>query len=474
MHALRKRILTLAAACLAISVTAWPALPARAVTAPPGAGSASGERVPALPRSMTDGIYVADSRSDDNLISYRLQVTIAAHKIAAADFEELWDGFPFDAGEDAYNQQWLVDPVRRPEYLANVPAFYAQASAARSYDSQLVGLTSPAQIPPPASETGLYDALLDAWTSLVRTQLLLVQHVDEHLGDNGNAPHTWNEYIPLAVREHPWHQVPLVLSLHGSTNTIVMAEGLGFPFLGAEDDFITLVPDNSNNGNTYGSDGNWNITPQPGSTQLSDVDFLLALISHEEHTRAIDPTRVYLTGISNGAAMSSYLAMLHPEVFAGAAALAGAIGATGGSYNATFISQVDAVLAAHPDPGLPVITGAGDEDQFTWLSPLRGQGPYSTAGPGYQAQIPWWKTYNGIPQVTWDPHYPWGQPLRDNDSLTRYSYVIDTGRMSPLLSFYSVHQFFHLDPNPYADVLSWNFLREFRRLPDGRITEERL
>lgn len=470
------RIVTMAALCLATAVAAWPAV--RAEAAGGSTSSAPGARVPGLPRSMPDGSYVADSHPDDNLISYRLQVTVAAHKIAAADFEELWDGFPFNAGSDAYNQQWLVDPVRRPDYLADVPTFYAQASAAQAYDSQLVGLTSPAQIPPPASEPGVYDALIDAWTSLIRTRLLLVQHVDEHVGDNGNAPHTWNEYIPMAVRQHPGRPVPLVLSLHGLHNDIVQAEGLGFPFLGAVADFITLVPDDSNNGNTYGDDGGWNVTPSPGSTQLSDVDFLRALIGHEERTRSVDPARVYLTGISNGAAMSSYLAMLHPTEFAGVAALAGSIGSTGGSYNATFISQVNSVLAAHPDPGLPVVTGAGDEDQFTWLSPLRGQGPYSTAGPGYQTQISWWKTYNDIPQVTWDPHYPWGQQLRDNDTFTRYSYVIDTGSLSPpggraLLSFYSVHQFFHLDPNPYADVLSWDFLSKFRRLPDGRIAEER-
>ena len=38
------------------------------------------------------------------------------------------DGFPFNAGTDAYNKQWLIDPVRRPEYLASDPAFYAQAT----------------------------------------------------------------------------------------------------------------------------------------------------------------------------------------------------------------------------------------------------------------------------------------------------------------------------------------------------------
>ncbi len=431
---------------------------------------------PAITRSMPDGIYVGDTRADDDLISYRLQVTIAGHEIAAADFRELWDGFPFTPGGDAYNKQWLVDPVRRPAYLANEPRFVEQAAAAQAYDSRLVGLTDPDQIPAPTSNITVYDALLEAWTNLARTRLKIVQHVNEVVGDNGNAPHTWNEYLPLAVQERPRHRVPLVLVLHGLTNSIVQAEGLGFPFLGAEEDFITLIPDDSNNGNTYGPDGGWNVTPSPGSTQLSDVDFLLALIRHEERSHAIDPTRIYLTGISNGAAMSSYLAMLHPHVFAGVAALAGCLGSTGGSYNETFVSQVNALLAQDPSPGLPVITGAGDEDQFTWLSPLRNQGPYSTAGPGYRTQISWWKAYNGIPQVRWDPQLPWGQPLEDNATISRYGYLIDTGELSgwrglPLLSLYTVRQMFHLDPNPYADVLSWNFLSRFRRLPDGNIIE---
>jgi poly(3-hydroxybutyrate) depolymerase len=447
---------------------------AASMAAPVPAESQGG--APAITRSMPDGIYVGNSRAADDLISYRLQVTIADHQIAAADFQELWDGFPFTPGEDAYNKQWLVDPVRRPAYLAKEPTFVAQAAAAQEYDSRLVGLTDVGQIPPPAENVQVYDALLKAWANLARTRLKIVQHVNQAVGDNGNAPHTWNEYLPLAVREQPRRRVPLVLVLHGLTNNIVQAEGLGFPFLGAAEDFITLIPDDSNNGNTYGPDGGWNVTPSLGSTQLSDVDFLLALIRYEERTRAINPTRIYITGISNGAAMSSYLAMLHPDVFAGVAALAGCIGSTGGSYNETFVSQVNALLARDPSPGLPVVTGAGDEDQFTWLTPLRGQGPYSTAGPGYRTQISWWKAYNRIPQVTWDPQDPWGQPLEDNDTVTRYGYVIDTGQLHAsdgpaLLSFYTVRQMFHLDPNPYADVLSWNFLSRFRRLPDGHIIE---
>ena len=154
MHARLVRTFTLTAACAAVAVAAWPATAATAQ--PAAAGSRPSAGVPDLPRSMPDGTYVADSRPDDNLISYRLQVTVTAHKIAAADFEELWDGFPFNAASDAYNKQWLVDPVRLAAYLADVPAFTAQAAAAQAYDSQLAGLSSPAQIPPPSSSTGVY------------------------------------------------------------------------------------------------------------------------------------------------------------------------------------------------------------------------------------------------------------------------------------------------------------------------------
>jgi poly(3-hydroxybutyrate) depolymerase len=460
----RKRTLIVVIVALAVLSQAT----AVSMAAPSAVGTDLG--APATAGSMPDGIYVGDTRTDDNLISYRLQVTIADHTITAADFRERWDGFPFNA---TYIEQSMIDPVRRPVYDANEPTFIAQAAAAQAYDSQLVGLTDPDQIPVPASNVAVYDALLEAWASLVTTRLKIVQHVNQAVGDNGNAPHTWNEYLPRSVQDAPGHRVPLVLVLHGSNNSIVHAEGLGFPFLGAKENFISLVPDTSNNGNTYGPDGSWNVTPAPDSTRLSDVDFLLALIRYEEQSRAIDPTRIYLTGISNGAAMSSYLAMLHPHMFAGVGAMAGCVACTGGSLNEAFVSQVNALLARDPAPGLPVVTGLGDEDP-SWLSPLRNQGPFSTAGPGYRNQISWWKAYNGIPQVTWDPQYPWGQPLEGEHTIARYSFAIDTGELRtpdglPLLSFYTVHQMFH-DPSPYGEVLMWNFLRRFHRLPDGHIS----
>ncbi|MEV6846752.1 PHB depolymerase family esterase [Actinoplanes sp. NPDC051411] len=426
-------------------------------------------------RSLPDGTYVGHTTPGDDLISYRLQVTVAHHRITAADFWELWDGFDYSAASDTYIQQWIIDPARRAAYLAAAPTYLARMDAATAYDTALVGHTGPDRLPPPAGDPSVHRALLEAWKNVLQLRLRLNQHVNQTLGDNGDAPHTWNEYIPPAVTKNPRKPVPLVLSLHGSGNSIVKAEGLGFPFLGAQQDFVTLVPDDSNNGNTYGNDGSWNVAPAPGGTQLSDVDFLLALIKHEEATQPIDPHRIYLTGISNGAAMSSYLAMLHPTMFAGVAAFAGGVGSTGGSFNATFLSQIQAVLANNPAPGLPVVLGSGDEDQINWRSPVRGQGPDSTAAPGYQTQVAWWKTYNGLASNTWDPRYPWGQPLQHNRTLTKYTFTIHTGQLPAAgrgpapMSFYLVNQMFHDDPNPYADILSWDFLKHFSRSSTGTL-----
>lgn len=65
----------------------------------------------------------------------------------------------------------------------------------------------------------------------------------------------------------------------------------------------------------------WNILPQLPAPD--DVAFTGALIDHLEQTLCIDPTRVYATGISNGAGMSALLGCRAPNRFAAIAPVAG-------------------------------------------------------------------------------------------------------------------------------------------------------
>lgn len=451
---------------------------------PPTKGSYTSD-CSSLECTLPDGTYVGDSRPDTNLVSYRLVVTMSKAHIVKADFRLLFDGFDWGSGTASYINENDIDPGRRAVFLPMESVYNATAIAATEYNTRLVGLRSPSQIPPPdvcSNLTSLYKGLIDCWAALVELKLQLIEHVNvTTLGDNNGAPHSWNEYIPHCARQNPSRKVPLVLSLHGSGNTIVKAEGLLFPFIGAEPEncFISLVPDDSSQ---LSGIANWNVAPDTNNTMLSDVDFLLALIKHEQRERSIDPTRIYLTGISNGAAMSTYLSMLHPELFAGVASIAGAVGCSGGSYNEPFLQASKAVLSAGI-PLLPVIAGAGTVDNVNFLTPLRQQGNYTVVKPCYENQMAWWKAYNGIEETTWNPNYFFGQELDHTYEYRAYGYDIQVGDLSPppkarspypLLKFYAVYGMFHDDPNPSIGELSWNFLRRFSRSSSGSLLRDGL
>jgi polyhydroxybutyrate depolymerase len=98
----------------------------------------------------------------------------------------------------------------------------------------------------------------------------------------------------------------------------------------------------------------------PFHTETDDVGFLSAVIRHAvQHTDA-DPHRVYLTGFSNGAAMSFRFAAERPTELAAVAPLAG-------------YCHVSPVAVSPPVPTLYIV---GDQDL---LIPLHG-------GP---ARLPW-------------------------------------------------------------------------------------
>ena len=113
--------------------------------------------------NLPDGTYVGHSKANDNLISYWLVLTVEKQRVGSADFRELYDGFDWGSGSAPYVEMWIIDPPRRATFLANVPEYEAQAAAAISYNSALVGLRNPNQPPPPPSNaTSVYERLVDS------------------------------------------------------------------------------------------------------------------------------------------------------------------------------------------------------------------------------------------------------------------------------------------------------------------------
>jgi len=119
--------------------------------------------------------------------------------------------------------------------------------------------------------------------------------------------------------------LPLVIVLHGGGGTgedqVKLTEG-GLNTLADKEGFIVVYPD--------GFDKHWNDGRSGEETgyrtqeeNIDDVGFISSLISYFIKELNIDPKRVYVTGMSNGAMMSYRLACELTEKIAAVAPVAG-------------------------------------------------------------------------------------------------------------------------------------------------------
>jgi polyhydroxybutyrate depolymerase len=122
--------------------------------------------------------------------------------------------------------------------------------------------------------------------------------------------------------------LPLVLNLHGSESTAAAQEAFtGMDATADADGFIVAYPQ----GLIPGSTGyEWNVPNVPlvggravPAHSANDVTFLTELVSELGRTYCIDSARVYATGFSGGARMTSQLACSAPDTFAAVAPVSG-------------------------------------------------------------------------------------------------------------------------------------------------------
>ncbi|MCU1353916.1 MAG: poly(3-hydroxybutyrate) depolymerase [Acidimicrobiales bacterium] len=178
---------------------------------------------------------------------------------------------------------------------------------------------------------------------------------------------------------------PLVVDLHGlSEGAQAHTQMSKFGDLGERQGFVVAVPHGS------GTIPSWKSS---GTGPNSDVDFVAKLLDTVQADLCIDTSRVYATGLSNGALMSSLLACRLPQRFAAIAPVAGVIMPDGCPATATM-----PVLAFHgtQDPILKFNGGIGDLS-----GALSGKsGPPTTVkvdlhGAGYPAAVVAWAKRDG-------------------------------------------------------------------------------
>jgi len=128
--------------------------------------------------------------------------------------------------------------------------------------------------------------------------------------DHGGRARSWVAYVPAKPAPRP----ALVIVLHGSMGSGEQVRkyfGYDFDLLADRHGFIAAYP--------QGVGGHWNDSRRVGQftakrENIDDVGFLQALVERLVKERQVDPSRVFITGASNGGAMALRVAMQAPEL----------------------------------------------------------------------------------------------------------------------------------------------------------------
>ena len=176
-------------------------------------------------------------------------------------------------------------------------------------------------------------------------------------------------FVPGGITR--WQRVPLLVMLHGcSQDAQSFAAGTRMNELAARQRFMVLYPQQSSRANPLRC-WNWFDPERAGAAEAAA---LAELIQHITRCQPVDPARVYLAGLSAGAAMTAMLALGYGSLFAACASVAGlacgaarsAFGAAqamrGGAQPAPELAAVAAVRGNARAAFVPALIMHGDDD----------------------------------------------------------------------------------------------------------------
>jgi polyhydroxybutyrate depolymerase len=207
-------------------------------------------------------------------------------------------------------------------------------------------------------------------------------------------------HVPLTYDESK--ALPLVIVLHGSTGFNLrypfsffrsswMEDYTEFSMKADEEEFIVVYPNAKFDFYTSGFDYNYGYVLGGVPKFVDDVGFLRDLINKMKQDYKINLSRIYVTGISDGAAMSYSIGSYLSDEIAAIAPVAGMIGGCLSLENDDFYQ-----IPTPPNP-VSVIVFHGTNDS---LLPYEGGGEYNLSS--VNESISFWVEHNGcnlIPEI---------------------------------------------------------------------------
>jgi polyhydroxybutyrate depolymerase len=176
---------------------------------------------------------------------------------------------------------------------------------------------------------------------------------------------------------------PLVIVLHGNTQIGAdMRTRTSWSLVASRERFGVIYPDGLNRAwADLRPDSKRAGRPPPAGTD--DTAFIAGLIEKYVTDGTADPKHVYITGLSNGAAMTMTLVCVRPELFAAAASVV---------MNLTD----ESAGACHPSQPVPVLMMNGTADPLVPFEGGKGASHYAVEGFwSTQATLAFWRRVNG-------------------------------------------------------------------------------
>ena len=185
---------------------------------------------------------------------------------------------------------------------------------------------------------------------------------------------TYELYVPPSYQAGT--AMPLVVALHGCTQTASQFRDLtGFDDLAAAKGFIVVYPEQSRSRNQLGC-WNW-FTTENVSRAAGEPSLIAGITGSVQQRYTVDPHRIYVTGLSAGAAMAEVMAATYPDVYAAVGVGSGCeytAGAACAGYRSDDPEQAGRrayqAMGAHARP-IPFLIFHGDQD--TTVPPVNAE-----------------------------------------------------------------------------------------------------
>mgnify|MGYP001405837662 CR=1 FL=1 len=279
-------------------------------------------------------------------------------------------------------------------------------------------------------------------------------------------------YLPAAASSRGG--LPLLVMLHGcKQNAEEFAEGTRMNQLAERHNFIVLYPEQSRRANPFGC---WNWFQPPALLGSGEAAAIARIVRRVIKRQRVDPTRVYVAGMSAGGAMACVLANHYGALFAacavhsglmyGAAASpsAAAMAMRMGSANPTLKTALQAALTSPQSAAfVPALVVHGDSDKT--VHPVNAERiAEQVRMQAEHESVPPRRLDETVERRVQGPGRAYGVRDYKRDGRIVLRKIIVEGLGHAWSGGDPLHPFNDAQ-GPDASQLIWDFLREFRRLP---------